>query len=173
MSRLHFKFEFKTRELNELDVPVEVREPDFALVARALSSESVPVAPGAYYVMARMPAGQRLYGQVEISEGEAAEVLLLTPATGREPQAGWEEVDHFLGVRRDSGDEQTASAKATVSLQVLRGNPLTGAVAVAREYQLSESKLRTPQRFEGAAGDDAGMRLLAMDEDDGGAFDDQ
>ncbi len=62
--------------IRSLDVPVEVRKPNMALVQRALASESIDIEPGTYFVSAALPSGEKLFTQVDIVEGSNVEVVL-------------------------------------------------------------------------------------------------
>lgn len=145
MTRLSFKFQFKTREMNDLDLPVEVREPDFMLVARALSSEQVSVGPGRYYVVARMPAGQKFYANVEVKKGADEAPVVLAPAAGEESPTGWDEVFHFLGSSAEKA-RPTAPLKKVgpgVKLWLFHGNAFTKATLV-RDMYVPEPELNAP-----------------------------
>jgi hypothetical protein len=75
MSKLSFRLAFKTSEFQNLDLPVEVRKPNLALVAKTLATKTVDVQPGTYFVSATMPAGQELYTQVIVGDTDALATL--------------------------------------------------------------------------------------------------
>lgn len=77
MSTLHFNFEHE----DSLELPVEVRKGNSALVARGLSSHSISVEPGIYYVTASLPAGQELTRRVKVQRGDEVQVVTFTPDT--------------------------------------------------------------------------------------------
>lgn len=62
------------------EVPIEVRRDDLRIVARGLSTESVEVEPGQYFVSGNLPDGREARGRVEVKAGESATVdLALDP----------------------------------------------------------------------------------------------
>jgi molecular chaperone DnaK len=77
MSTLSFNINLPTEKLKSLDLPIEIRKPNMALVKRTLASQSVGVKPGTYYVTVTLPAGQEISNTVEVGEG-AHEVVVLT-----------------------------------------------------------------------------------------------
>jgi hypothetical protein len=132
MSTLSFESDVKSSELKSLDLPVEIRKSNLYLEAQCLISQPVTVKPGTYHVTAKLPAGQELYGQVEIAEGESKIVTLkLDPAdeSPRETEeeqrflwgkTGYESASRGLGGLGGGGDETTAKLKA------FKGNILQG-----------------------------------------------
>lgn len=97
MSMLHFESGSTSSELNALDLPVEIRKPDLTLVARSLTSQPVELAPGTYYITARLPAGQQLYCTVEVEKDKDAKATLAPEPEGASAHE-WQEVQHyFLG----------------------------------------------------------------------------
>jgi hypothetical protein len=75
MSKLSFKLAFMTPEFQELDLPVEVRKPNLALVANTFATKTVEVQPGTYFVSATLPAGQELYTKVNVGSTDAQATL--------------------------------------------------------------------------------------------------
>jgi hypothetical protein len=61
----------------EVDLPVEVFDTELRLVGRVLSSGSVSVEPGTYFVEAREPDGARLQQTVKIGEDRESRVVRL------------------------------------------------------------------------------------------------
>lgn len=94
MSQLHFECHFKSPEMRSLDLPVEVRKPNLALVARSVISRTVEVLPGTYYVSIKMPAGQELLQEVKL--GKRSKTVSLTPEPEDEAPDAAQEVLHFL-----------------------------------------------------------------------------
>lgn len=95
LGRMEFKLHFKSYELENLDVPVEVRRPNLSLVARTLSSQPLEVEPGDYFVIAVLPAGQEMSSFVKVDEGEKKEVNLSPAPEDESPHEG-HELSHFF-----------------------------------------------------------------------------
>jgi hypothetical protein len=93
---LSFVLNFKTLELSSLDLPVEVRKPNMVLVTRSLTSKSVEVDPGQYFVTATLPAGQELSQMVEVSEGAHSSVELTPEECDKSPRESHEFIHFFL-----------------------------------------------------------------------------
>ena len=95
MSRLYFECRFKTYKLRSLDLPIEVRKPNLTLVIQCRSSQSVELKAGTYYLIARLPTDQKLYGKIQLAEG----IDMLAILTSDEDKAASEvqEMLHFLG----------------------------------------------------------------------------
>jgi hypothetical protein len=79
MSKLNFQLAFRSGELQLLDLPVDVRKLNLALVARTFSSKTVDLKPGKYFVSATLPAGQELYTEVDVGDTDATAVLQPDP----------------------------------------------------------------------------------------------
>jgi hypothetical protein len=92
---LHFNLGFRSQEMKSIPFPVRVKRPNLTVAAESVSSESVELEPGTYYVTARMPAGQELFGSATIQPG-CDEWVTLTPEPGEEPLSELEEALHFL-----------------------------------------------------------------------------
>lgn len=95
MTALRFELGFKSEELSGLSIPVEVRKPNLALVARALSSHAVDVPPGSYFVTATLPAGQKLSARVRVASKPEVTVRL-EPERQDASQPPALEAAHFL-----------------------------------------------------------------------------
>jgi hypothetical protein len=68
------------KPFRHLDLPVEVRRADAALVARKRSSDFVELGPGRYTVRAWLPGGEELFGKIVIPSQKAAPLEVdLTP----------------------------------------------------------------------------------------------
>ena len=74
--RLRFHVDLGSPELGRLDIPVEVRQPNLIPAARGLSSQSIELDPGTYYVTARLPSGHELFSQVLVEEDREVTVHL-------------------------------------------------------------------------------------------------
>lgn len=94
MGIVSFTLGFQSAEMNALDLPVEVRTPDAALVASTGSSAGVELPAGDYYVTATLPAGQRITRAVEVGHGPAEVRLEPDPEDGA--RHDWDEERHFL-----------------------------------------------------------------------------
>ncbi len=74
----------------EFDLPIEVRASDYALITRARSRQTVDLEPGNYLVVAPLPDGQELRGEVTINAGQGdANVHLYGPEAA--PSSPFEE----------------------------------------------------------------------------------
>jgi len=69
------------------EVPVEVRRADATLVGRGLSSGTVSVAPGTYFVTARLPGGGEAVERVKVTAGEEGPTVTLEPPAAGAPAA--------------------------------------------------------------------------------------
>jgi hypothetical protein len=96
MSKLHFKLDFGSSELISLDLPIEVRKSNLALVAQSTTSQSVELEPGTYFITTRLPAGQELSNQIKMRKGKDETVTLTPELEDRSPHE-WLEVQHYLG----------------------------------------------------------------------------
>src|ERR1044072_7025861 len=95
---LLFEADFLTLEMKEFGLPVEVRTRQLAVVAQTSAPNLLTVpAPGRYYVLARLPAGQEMVYEVEVQPGET-KVVRLTPESQDLSPPGADEVSHYLGL---------------------------------------------------------------------------
>jgi endonuclease G len=99
---LSFRTHFRSPELSQLEIPVEIRRPDLSVVARTTSSQTVPgLEAGEYIVMARLPAGQLLTASAQVVSGETRSVALEPDADDSSVRDS-DEVPHFIGPPRRS-----------------------------------------------------------------------
>jgi hypothetical protein len=131
---LSFVLNFKTTEFSSLDLPVEVRKPNLALVVRTLSSQSVEVEPGPYYVTAILPAGQELTQTVEVAEGEHASVEL-SPDPGDASPHESHEFTHFF-LRREAAAPTTGLKLGVTPGEGERGLESLGGSAAEGKFRL-------------------------------------
>jgi hypothetical protein len=96
MTALEFELTFRTDELRNLDLPVEIRKPNMVLVKRALASEKVELEPGTYYVGIKMPAGQESWSKVKVDDEDAHQKVRLGPEPGASPASEVEELGHYF-----------------------------------------------------------------------------
>ncbi|HEX7772680.1 MAG TPA: hypothetical protein VF435_09685, partial [Pyrinomonadaceae bacterium] len=95
---LNFEPQFLSAELNQFGLPVEVRNSELKVVGHSMAPGSLRVkAPGKYYVLARLPAGQEITEEVEVIPGQTKTVPLAFDEPGV-AQAGVDEVSHYLGL---------------------------------------------------------------------------
>lgn len=92
---LEFKLNFRSSEMENLDVPVEVRRPNLSLVARTLSSQRLEVEPGDYFVVAVLPAGQEMSCFVRVNEDKVTRVNLWPAPEDESPHEN-HELSHFF-----------------------------------------------------------------------------
>jgi hypothetical protein len=76
MSKLEFKINLTSGEVDVSDLPVEIRRRNLTVAATSIASQSVELEPDTYVVTARLPAGQVLEKRVVIRQGQDATVLL-------------------------------------------------------------------------------------------------
>lgn len=132
------------------DLPVEIRKPNMALIARTLSSDSVELAPGTYFVSARLPAGQEISQQVQISGAEEALSVELTPEPKAE--AGTEILQQEASIANAGGMsnrvwelradleramESMRSERVEARLRLVTGNVLGHRCEVSRRWPWS------------------------------------
>jgi hypothetical protein len=137
MPELTFELGFETWEMNDLRLPITVRKANSMVVARTLSTESVEVDAGTYFVTAELPGGYEITRPVELAESRR---LLLEPDPEDRSAHEWDEERHFLGSRRESGagfsrgtrSLQDMPADGGASLRIYTGNPLSGDLALQR-----------------------------------------
>lgn len=141
MSKLHFVCQFTSFELSSLDLPIEVRKSNLALVARSRSSQTVELKPGIYHVTAKLPAGQELYNQVQVDEGTDATVVLSPDPEDESPNES-RAVQHFLGSQLN-----TAQVSSPNQQQIIEERkPLPIAVTAGRtEIRSYVARLRAFQ----------------------------
>lgn len=132
MSELSFLCNFKSSELQSLALPVEVRKPNLALVAQTLTTRSVNLEPGLYYVTARLPAGQELFNQVTISEDSPSTVILTPEPEDVSPNESLEVESYITGSQTTSWTgsgsslEGLGAENVTAKLRAFSGNILLG-----------------------------------------------
>jgi len=138
MTRLSFEIKFKSpNALTHGSIPVEVRRPNLTLAATGLTSETIELEPGSYYVTARLPAGQELYGQVEVQEGLPNKALLRPDIEDESPHE-WQASQHYLvaqqmNVRAPKGMlEALGGEPVEAKLRCIEGNILK------EDYLISE-----------------------------------
>ena len=143
MPALSMTLNFKSSELNGLELPVEIRRPDSSLVAQTLSTKPVDLPPGKYYVTARLPGGQRLMQLVTIES--APVTVTLSPDPEDQSPHEWEEIAHYLGkpspgragtsrekLRSITPDAvQVPGKPVQAKVRVFTGNAITGGLVTA------------------------------------------
>lgn len=156
MTRLSFALNLGNVLNRSLDVPVEVRKPNMALVQRTLASESIDIEPGRYFVSAALPSGEKLFTQVDVVEGRSFEVVL---------ESEQEPVEEPVWSFHDRTDEQYALGynntylhfynfanvgEPEVKLARYSGNFFTGVHSSAEDPKLSWTELEgAPLLIEG------------------------
>jgi len=108
MSKLHFDFQFRSGEMSNVDLPVEVRglretttpaqekQRGLTLIQRSSVSRSVDVDPGVYWVTARLPSGHELSARVAVQSGRDVTVVL-KPDPEDVSSNEDRELSHFIG----------------------------------------------------------------------------
>lgn len=90
-------------------VPVEVRKSNLVVVKTGMTSDSMELEAGEYFVTAQMPAGQELYGQIKLGAGKEATVNLAPDPSDESPPES-QAAPHYLldeqrNLRRDSSEK--------------------------------------------------------------------
>jgi hypothetical protein len=158
--------ELSFRLPGELDLPVEVYDQRQRLVGRALTSDSVAVEPGRYFVEARLPDGTSRQRAVEV-EGEVEQEIYLGPAErtagfvasgfGVAPSGRWTE-----GLFRSEAEALAEAAEGSRAwLQGFRWRRLGGWQLVAREPVSRRESPRLDRFAEG------GLDALGLKQPDG------
>ncbi len=138
MSKISFSCDFKSWELQSLALPVEVRKPNLALVAQTLTTQSVDLEPGTYYVTARLPAGQELFKQVTVIEGQP-EIVTLAPDPEDESQHESLEVESYITGHLPAslfsfrGLEGLGTQDVVARLRAFSGSALSGQTQVRND----------------------------------------
>lgn len=142
---LRFELNFKTAELSSLDLPVEVRKPNLALVARTLTSKLIEVEPGTYFVTAVLPAGQELTQSVQVKAGAPTPVELSPDSGDESPHETHEFAHFFLGggaaARAAALTPEVLDARGASGLESLGGSAVEGRLRL-----FSGNVLRGPLR---------------------------
>jgi hypothetical protein len=97
MSEVRFELGFSSRELQTLDLPIEIRTPSLALVRRVLVSERAELEPGTYHVFARFPAGQEIHREIAIEAGQERALVRLEPEQADVPAEAFQQIRRYLG----------------------------------------------------------------------------
>lgn len=134
--KLDFELKFRRpNELQNLDLPVEIRRPNLSLVKTGLTSDQIELEPGSYFVISKMPAGQELIDHVEIKP-EKKSTAFLTPDENEESPHESEAVQHFFIADRQkvlseveslgfNAEKVAVSSSRTVRIRLFKGNFLS------------------------------------------------
>jgi hypothetical protein len=140
MPSLSFSSSFESSDLARLDVPVEVREDDFSLVARAVSSNPVELDPGHYHILSKLPGGQELHSEITLGEADAT-VILAPDVADASPDSSLD-LEYFVGDSEFATTAQIALGteeqpeRRSLRARWFRGNPLAGHLQVVADEQL-------------------------------------
>lgn len=98
MTFLHFNCDFLSKEVSDIELPIEVRKPNYALIARTVKNQPIVLAPGSYHVIAHMPGGMSVQETIEITGLERDVTVTLKPDDeGVTPDSTLEEALLVLG----------------------------------------------------------------------------
>lgn len=131
MGILKFQSNFKSPKLDSLDLPVEIRKPNLALVARTVLSKSLEIEPGIYNINVKLPAGHELFRQIKV--GKKGAKVILAPEQEEQFSSELDEELYFMGGQPSSASQaeqleslggEVAEAKEA-KLRLFVGNPLT------------------------------------------------
>ncbi len=131
MSELSFQCNFRSWELRALALPVEVRKPNLALVARTLSNQTVQVQPGTYYVTVKLPAGQEMLSRVIVGEHRETVAILEPQPEDASPNESLELQTYIIGHQAiplpdEVEGEESGSTDLDAKLRIFGGNLLDG-----------------------------------------------
>ena len=97
-TRLDISLQFHSNEMNDVRIPIEVRDEQMRLIARALSPASLNVESAQYIVTATLPAGQSMT-QIVDATGDAQRVVL-QPLQEEQSPNEWQEAAHYAASAR-------------------------------------------------------------------------
>lgn len=169
MPRLSFGLGFRSTEMNGLELPIEIRKLNNALVGRTRSTEPVDLDPGSYYVTARLPAGQSMTRSIELRDTD--ERVLLQPDPEDEWDHEWDEERHFLDAVRSSGGgswaEWTESGASRRAASTLESDPIgIGAGETALQPDRAYLRVFSGNLLRGPAKKEApGVALIPQEHD--------
>jgi hypothetical protein len=119
-------------QLHSTEFPVEVRRDGGPVTARGMTGSQIHVEPGAYAVIARMPAGTTMTGEVTVGEHDNL-IVQLRPEPEDESPHESEEVPRFIwgqtGVDIPAGYD-APEFELRCKLRLWAGNALAGPVQV-------------------------------------------
>jgi hypothetical protein len=121
---IEFDTRFKSFDFQELDLPVELRRPSYALVSRSIRSKPVSVEPGAYHVSATLPTGVEIFATVHVEPGKSVTAVLTPDAAAESPHES-HEWQHFVVAPFAPGGRPEA-ASSVAYLRSWKGNALNG-----------------------------------------------
>ena len=145
---LNFEPRFLSKELNDFGLPVEVRNSELKVVGHSTAPGSLRVkAPGKYYVLARLPAGQEITEEVEVQPHEDKKTVPLSFEEEGVSQPGVDEVSRYLGLPERTllpTEVQTRSARRRSPVSSPAAAPpvaaaATDAVEIAAKSSVLES----------------------------------
>lgn len=157
--KLNFEVKFsRPNEIQNIDLPVEIRRANLSLVKTGLSSEQMELEPGNYFVISKMPAGQELLNQVEV-KADKINLAVLKPQEDEESPHESEAVQHYFVADRQKvlaalekkaaieedfprdSSQNLWKISTFVQIRCFVGNLLTGKIEQIRvDWQNSESE---------------------------------
>lgn len=132
-AHLEFNVDFKSWEVSQVGIPIELRKLDLALVGKTLSTASLDVEPGRYIISTIFPAGQQITQVQEVSTG-ANNITIKPPPELESPHENHEKVHYFDKslipmANVDLGLESMPNPRTgTAFLSFFEGEPLLGTV---------------------------------------------
>lgn len=142
LGTLDFKVDFRlSNQLEKYPLPVEIRHPNLKLAMTGLTSEKLKIKPGKYLVISKLPAGQELFGQIDVKANEQNTAILKLNETEEPPhkteaihhyliadrQKVWSAFDSLVNYKGDFGADLSSDDSApTAQLRVFSGNLLLG-----------------------------------------------
>ena len=139
MSQLHF--ELKSQKLRSLDLPVEVRKPNLALVARSVISQPINIAPGTYHVSVKLPDGQELFSEVKVGKRPDTKVVLELEQEDEDEPLHIPEIQTKGGLELKGSSNYAVEAASYGIANFLIGNRISGAIAGGAFAGLFSSQL--------------------------------
>jgi hypothetical protein len=159
------RIEAEPASLRELSLPVEVRRSSFALVRRAMTNDEIELQAGEYHLVAELPSGATLYGNVQVGASDTSTVRLALEDAGESADDD-RSAEALLTPPRRSAKAIDGAPCPEVTVRVLRGNVLdpasmAGAEELEEGYVLIPLALDWDEKRESVVDVEAGRRRLA------------
>jgi hypothetical protein len=123
-------------QVKSLNLPVQVHDEKFSLVAQGTLGGGVDLLPGSYFISAALPDGRRISTKTTLGP-RAGRIRWETPANTRVPDG---ETGFFQGgTEVDDGRQESPSAMPLARLAAFRGNLLRGKATYFRLAELKAS----------------------------------
>jgi tetratricopeptide (TPR) repeat protein len=146
MSTLTFKIDLPTKELQGLNIPLEVRRDNLCLFKHCLSTEKLEVPPGKYYITARLPAGQEFCSTIEVAEKQEKSVTLISDSI--DPSISLSHHSYLLGAFPITNEPSVnKGGSQPYTIQCFVGNPLQQQLKKLKKRIKSEAVSSNDYKF--------------------------